>query len=243
MKSFSKFGLALAAAGRSPPPTGGGAGKARRLVDQGLLQGRGRRALRGDQEVRAEDRRQGRAVAATRCRTSSRRPSPRSTPATPPDVAFGHVYDFQVTGKWAFEGRLEDISDIIGPMKQPLPPEHDRDDVPVERQDQEEGVLRVPAQAADDAHPVLEGHADGGRLQAVRHPDDVEGVLVVLVRQGAGRLPQEDRQAHLLDRLPDGRRLDRLVLLVPDLRRRVQRQARRRQRQAACSTIRRSAPA
>ncbi|HVE48896.1 MAG TPA: ABC transporter substrate-binding protein [Casimicrobiaceae bacterium] len=35
----------------------------------------------------------------------------------PPDVAFGHVYDFQVTSKWAFEGRLEDISDVLGPMK------------------------------------------------------------------------------------------------------------------------------
>jgi multiple sugar transport system substrate-binding protein len=35
----------------------------------------------------------------------------------PPDVAFGHVYDFQVTSKWAFEGRLEDISDIMVPMK------------------------------------------------------------------------------------------------------------------------------
>jgi multiple sugar transport system substrate-binding protein len=35
----------------------------------------------------------------------------------PPDVAFADVYDFQVTGKWAFDGKLEDISDIITPMK------------------------------------------------------------------------------------------------------------------------------
>lgn len=35
----------------------------------------------------------------------------------PPDVAYADVYDFQVTGKWAFEGKLEDISDIIVPMK------------------------------------------------------------------------------------------------------------------------------
>jgi multiple sugar transport system substrate-binding protein len=35
----------------------------------------------------------------------------------PPDVAFADVYDFQVTGKWAFDGKLEDISDIIVPMK------------------------------------------------------------------------------------------------------------------------------
>jgi multiple sugar transport system substrate-binding protein len=36
---------------------------------------------------------------------------------TPPDVAYGDVYDFQVTGKWAFDGKLEDISDVINPMK------------------------------------------------------------------------------------------------------------------------------
>ena len=36
---------------------------------------------------------------------------------TPPDVAYADVYDFQVAGKWAFEGKLEDVTDIITPMK------------------------------------------------------------------------------------------------------------------------------
>src|SRR6188472_1105008 len=36
---------------------------------------------------------------------------------TPPDVAYGDVFDFQVAGKWAFEGKLEDLSDILTPMK------------------------------------------------------------------------------------------------------------------------------
>ncbi|MEN9559959.1 MAG: hypothetical protein RLZZ502_1170 [Pseudomonadota bacterium] len=35
----------------------------------------------------------------------------------PPDVSFGHVYDFQVTSKWAYDGKLEDISDVINPIK------------------------------------------------------------------------------------------------------------------------------
>jgi multiple sugar transport system substrate-binding protein len=35
----------------------------------------------------------------------------------PPDVAYADVYDFQVAGKWAFDGKLEDISDVINPMK------------------------------------------------------------------------------------------------------------------------------
>ena len=36
---------------------------------------------------------------------------------SPPDVAYGDVFDFQVAGKWAAEGRLEDLSDILVPMK------------------------------------------------------------------------------------------------------------------------------
>jgi len=36
---------------------------------------------------------------------------------TPPDVAYGDVFDFQVAGKWASEGRLVDLSDILTPMK------------------------------------------------------------------------------------------------------------------------------
>jgi multiple sugar transport system substrate-binding protein len=36
---------------------------------------------------------------------------------SPPDVAYADVYDFQVAGKWAFEGKLEDISDVLTPMK------------------------------------------------------------------------------------------------------------------------------
>ncbi|MDQ5847784.1 MAG: extracellular solute-binding protein, partial [Pseudomonadota bacterium] len=36
---------------------------------------------------------------------------------SPPDVVYGDVFDFQVAGKWAYEGRLEDLSDILTPMK------------------------------------------------------------------------------------------------------------------------------
>ena len=41
---------------------------------------------------------------------------------TPPDVAYADVYDFQVAGKWAFEGKLEDISDVINPLKDRFAP-------------------------------------------------------------------------------------------------------------------------
>ncbi|WP_315832131.1 ABC transporter substrate-binding protein [Bradyrhizobium prioriisuperbiae] len=41
---------------------------------------------------------------------------------TPPDVAYADVYDFQVAGKWAFDGKLEDISDIMAPLKDKFAP-------------------------------------------------------------------------------------------------------------------------
>jgi multiple sugar transport system substrate-binding protein len=34
----------------------------------------------------------------------------------PPDVAYADSYDFQVTAKWAFEDKLEDITSIINPI-------------------------------------------------------------------------------------------------------------------------------
>ena len=41
---------------------------------------------------------------------------------TPPDVAYGDVYDFQAAGKWAFDGKLEDLSSVIEPMKSQFAP-------------------------------------------------------------------------------------------------------------------------
>lgn len=42
---------------------------------------------------------------------------------TPPDVVYADVQDFQVTSKWAFEGRLEDISSVIEPIKDQFAPQ------------------------------------------------------------------------------------------------------------------------
>src|SRR5260370_3125498 len=41
---------------------------------------------------------------------------------TPPDVAYADVYDFQVLGKWAYDGKLEDITDVITPIKDRFSP-------------------------------------------------------------------------------------------------------------------------
>src|SRR6476620_5386856 len=41
---------------------------------------------------------------------------------TVPDVAYSDSYDVQAGGKWAFEGKLEDLSDILVPMKSAFAP-------------------------------------------------------------------------------------------------------------------------
>src|SRR3954467_10183696 len=41
---------------------------------------------------------------------------------SPPDVAYADVYDFQVTGKWAYDGKLEDIGSVLAPMKDRFAP-------------------------------------------------------------------------------------------------------------------------
>jgi multiple sugar transport system substrate-binding protein len=40
----------------------------------------------------------------------------------PPDVAYGDVYDFQATAKWAYEGKLEDLSSVIDPLRAKFEP-------------------------------------------------------------------------------------------------------------------------
>ncbi len=41
---------------------------------------------------------------------------------TPPDVAYGDVFDFQVTASWAYDGKLEDISSVINPIRNRFAP-------------------------------------------------------------------------------------------------------------------------
>ena len=80
---------------------------------------------------------------------------------TPPDVAYADVYDFQVTGKWAFDGKLEDISDVIDPIKDRFAPNTVETTYLYNDKTKKQRLLRLPAQAADHAHRVLDRHARG----------------------------------------------------------------------------------
>ena len=41
---------------------------------------------------------------------------------SPPDVAYSDTYDFQVTASWAHDGKLEDISSVINPIRSRFAP-------------------------------------------------------------------------------------------------------------------------
>ena len=41
---------------------------------------------------------------------------------TPPDIAYTDAFNLQTAGRWAFEGTLEDISDVIAPIKDRFAP-------------------------------------------------------------------------------------------------------------------------
>src|SRR4029450_4846721 len=41
---------------------------------------------------------------------------------TPPDIAYADAFNLQTAGGWAFEGKLEDISDVITPIKDRFAP-------------------------------------------------------------------------------------------------------------------------
>ena len=42
---------------------------------------------------------------------------------TPPDVGYCTTYDFRTTGKWAYESKLVDLSDVIAPIKDEFLPQ------------------------------------------------------------------------------------------------------------------------
>ena len=152
---------------------------------------------------------------------------------TPPDVAYADVYDFQVTGKWAFDGKLEDVTDIITPMKDKFLKNTIETTYLYNDKTKKKAYYAFPMKQQTMHIQYWKDMLAEAGFKESDIPTDVEGLLGLLVRQGAAGASHEDRQAHLRDRPADGRRFERLVLFVPDVHGRLQRQARRRQRQAA----------
>ena len=133
---------------------------------------------------------------------------------TVPDVAYSDSYDVQAAGKWAFEGKLEDLSDILTPMKSAFAPNTLETAYLYNDQTKKKAYYGFPLKQQSMHVQIWGDMLEQGRLQGERHPDQVGGLLVVLVRQGAAGDPQSHRPAHLRRRTADGRGIDRLVPVV-----------------------------
>jgi multiple sugar transport system substrate-binding protein len=131
---------------------------------------------------------------------------------TPPDVAYADVYDFQVTGKWAFDGKLEDISDIITPQKDRFLKNTIETTYLYNDKTKKKAYYAFPIKQQTMHQYWKNMLAEAGFKEWTSH--GMESLLGFLVRQGAAGAPDQDRQADLRDRPADGRRLQRLVLFV-----------------------------
>ena len=122
-----------------------------------------------------------------------------------PDVAYSDTYDVQAQGKWAFEGKLEDLSDILAPMKSAFAPNTLETALLYNDQTKKKAYYGFPLKQQTMHVQIWSDMLETGRLQGQRHPDQMGGLLVVLVRQGAAGLPQGHRHARLWHRPADGR--------------------------------------
>ena len=132
--------LGIALVGRRCARRGGAAQAQEKLTVwwvKGFYKSRRRRAVRGDQEVRGEDRRQGRALAV---------PGAGHDPEDGRRARCRHAARRRLCRRLRLPGRRQVgvRRQARGPLRHhhadegQVPQEHDRDDVPVQRQDQEE---------------------------------------------------------------------------------------------------------
>jgi len=133
----------------------------------------------------------------------------------PPDVSYADVFDFQVAGKWAFEGKLEDISDIINPLKGQFAPNTIETAFLYNDKTKKSAYYAFPMkQQTMHIQYWIDMLAQAGFKES--DIPKLERLLGLLVQQGAGGLSAENRHAHVRDRPSDGRGFERLLLLVPD---------------------------
>ena len=150
---------------------------------------------------------------------------------TVPDIAYADTYDVQTAGKWAFDGKLEDLSDgALGPMKDRFEPVALSTVVPLQRQKaKKKAYYGFPLKQQSMHVQIWKDMLEQAGFKPERHPDQLEGLLVVLVRQGAAGDPQGHRHsASTRVGQPMGVESDRLVPVVLHLHGRLQRQAGRR---------------
>jgi hypothetical protein len=217
-----------------PPPRlkGRRPGEAHRLVGQGLLQGEDDALFAAIKKYEEKNKN----VKIELSQYPIQDMIPKTVAAldsgSPPDVAYADVYDFQVTGKWAFDGKLEDISSVINPITDRFAPNTLETTFLYNDQAKKRAYYAFPIKQQTMHIEYWKDMLD----EAGFKESDIPKGWKDYWSSGATRCSPptaRKRQAHLRHRPAAGRGLQRLVLFVPDLHGRLQRQAGQRQRQAA----------
>ena len=162
------------------------------VVGEGLLQVRRRRAERSYQKSEAKS-----GVKVELSQYAIQDMIPKTVAAligNAADVAYSDSYDVQAAGKWAFEGKLEDLTDILTPMKSRVRGQYGRD-----RDSTTTRPRRRPITASRSSSRACMCRSGSDMLEQAGFkqsdiPTKWEDYWFALVRQGAAGLPQGHRQ-------------------------------------------------
>ena len=141
---------------------------------------------------------------------------------SPPDVAYADTYDFQVTAKWAYDGKLEDISSVIDPLRAKFEPRALSTTFLLNNTNQTRAYYAFPLKQQTMHIQYWKDMLAEAGFKESDIPKDWKGYWDFWCAR-CSRPTARRPAARLRHRHADGRGLHRLVLLVPDLHGRVQR--------------------
>ena len=152
---------------------------------------------------------------------------------TVPDVAYSDSYDVQAQGKWAFEGKLEDLSDILLPMKGAFAPNTLETALLYNDVAKKKAYYGFPLKQQSMHVQIWGDMLEQAGFKQSDIPTKWEDYWSFWCDKVQPAHPQGHRPAHLRRRPADGRGIHQLVPVVLHLHGRLQRQAGRRRRQAS----------
>ena len=151
---------------------------------------------------------------------------------TVPDVAYSDTYDVQVQGKWAYEGKLEDLSDIMEPIKDRFVQNTLDASILYNDVTKKKAYYGFPLKQQSMHVEIWNDMLEKAGFKLADIPTDWAGYWTFWCDKVQPGNPQGHRPAHLRRRPADGRRIHRRLPVVLHLHGRLPRQAGRRRRQA-----------
>jgi len=151
----------------------------------------------------------------------------------PPDLAYSDVYDFQVTAKWAYDDKLEDISSVIDGVRAKFEPNALSTTFLYNNAAQKRAYYAFPIKQQTMHIQYWKDMLTEAGFKDSDIPKDWKGYWSFWCDKVQPAYRQKKWQARLWHWVPHGRGFQRLVLFLPDLHGRLQRQAGERLWQAA----------